>query len=227
MVMENTTGLPAPKTDARYTRGEERLNYLSHAAGALFGLAVLIFGVVKSAETSKAFGILASVIYGIGMTVCYTVSAVYHGLPQNAGKNVLRVVDHCTIYLLIMGTYAGIFLAGVLPHSFAAAVSVLAVEAGLGVLAVTLTAAGMKRFAVWSMICYILMGWCMIVIPHVVIAAISLPGFLWVLAGGIAYTLGSVLYGIGKKKRYIHGVFHLCCLAGSVLQFVAFAVYCF
>jgi hemolysin III len=230
---ELTQLITAPDADAakspapRYTKGEERLNLYSHALGALFGVAVLILGIVKSVESAKPFGVLASILYALGMIVCYTISAVYHGLGENTGKKVLRVIDHCTIYLLIMGTYIGLFLTGILPVSLPATIAILSIQLGLGTLAIVLTAVNMKRFVVLSMICYIVMGWCVIAIPHIVITALTLNGFLWILFGGIAYTLGSVLYVIGKKKRYVHGVFHLFCLLGSVLQFVGFIVYCF
>ncbi|MCL2062411.1 MAG: hemolysin III family protein [Firmicutes bacterium] len=227
--MEKTIRLPLQKKEAaRYTKGEEIFNTLTHAAGAAFGVFVLVFGILRAVLSGANVGVIAAAaVYGACMIVTYVVSAVYHALKPNTGKRVLRVIDHCAIYLLIMGTYTGIVVAGILPVSPAAALAILLIQWIAGALAITLTAVNMKKFVVFSMLCYILLGWCIIAIPHIVLAGIGLKGFLWLLFGGIAYTAGSVLYVIGRKKRYVHGVFHLFCLLGSVLQFICFAVYCF
>ncbi|MCL2751470.1 MAG: hemolysin III family protein [Firmicutes bacterium] len=218
---QNRTGLHD------YTKGEEILNVISHATGALFGIFVLVFGILLSLKHNKPIGIPATVIYAFGMIFTYTVSSVYHGLSPNAGKRVLRVIDHCTIYLLIAGTYTGIMLTGMSENAPVVTAVILSVEWVVGILAITLTAVDMKKYAVFSMICYIGLGWCIAVVPRAVIASLGIGGLIWLLCGGIAYTIGSVLYAAGHKKRYAHGVFHLFCLLGSVLQFVAFALFCF
>ena len=226
--MEEAAVLPIQPQIAkpRYTKGEEVLNVLTHAAGAAFGVFVLVYGIIRTASTANAGFIAAAIAAGVCMIITYAVSAVYHALKPNRAKGVLRVIDHCTIYLLIMGTYAGIMVIGILPVFRTAGLTVLMIQWTVGALAIILTAVNMKKFAVFSMICYIVLGWCIMAIPHLVIRAVGLNAFLWFLGGGLAYTAGSVLYAIGRKKRYIHGVFHIFCLLGSVLLFTGYAVYC-
>jgi len=95
----------------------------------------------------------------------------------------------------------------------------------LAAMAATFTAIDLKKYSVLSMVCYIGMGWCIVIAADIAIAAIPLPGLLWLLGGGIAYTIGAILYGIGKKKRYMHTVFHLFTLVGSMMQFVCILWY--
>ena len=155
----------------------------------------------------------------------FTVSSVYHGLPVGNAKRVMRIIDHCDIYFLIAGTYTPILLVGIRPLNPALAWSIFGVEWALTAIAVTLNAIDLKRFEKVSMVCYIGMGWCVIAVLKLTIDAMTMPGFLLLLAGGIAYTIGAVLYGIGKKVRYMHSVFHVLVLAGSVLQFLAILLY--
>jgi len=226
--MENTEK-PAPEPAEltglhQYTKGEEILNVLTHGAGVLFGIFVLIYGIVKSVSAGKEFGILAAFLFSLGIIATYGVSAVYHALKPNKAKRVLRVIDHCTIYLLIAGSYSGIILAGILDYAPVASFIVLALQWGLGALAIILTAVDMKKFRIFSFICYIVLGWMIIVIPHILLGALGLAAFLWLLFGGVAYTIGSVLYAAGRKKKYMHGIFHIFTLLGTVLHFVCFAL---
>ena len=135
-------------------------------------------------------------------------------------KKVFRVLDHCTIYFLISGTYTPIALSAIREYDPVAGWIIFGIQWGLTALAVTLTAIDMEKFNVFSMCCYVIMGWCVIVVPHIAIGALSLTGFLFVLIGGVLYTIGAVIYGIGKKLRYMHSVFHLFVFAGSLVQFL-------
>ncbi|MCL2796793.1 MAG: hemolysin III family protein [Firmicutes bacterium] len=216
--------LPARKF---YTAGEEILNVITHAFGTLFGVFIIVFGTVRSLLVGNALGIPGAIAFGACMMVTYGISSVYHALPPRLlAKRVLRVIDHCTVYLLIMGTYTALMLACVYQYSPATAIVLLVLEWAVGALAITLTAANMKKFRAFSMVCYIALGWCVIAVPHIIIGAIGVGGFMWLLFGGVAYTVGSVLYGVGRKKRYVHGVFHFFCLMGSAFQFVCFAAFC-
>lgn len=215
-----------PSTLPDYTRGEENFNFISHIVGAAVGVAVLVLCVVKSVRNSNPWGLGSSIFYGITMILLYTVSTLYHGLRPLKAKKVFQVLDHCTIYLLIVGTYTPILLSAVRPINPAAAYSLLAVEFAVGITAAVFTAIDMRKYRVLSMICYIVLGWCAVFILPIAIEAVTLPGFMYLLAGGIVYTIGSVLYGIGKKRRYMHSVFHLFCLGGSLLQFVCVYFYC-
>jgi len=159
------------------------------------------------------------------MILLYTVSSVYHGLHHPTAKKVMQVIDHCTIYLLIGGTYTPILLSAIRPVSSGWAWTLFGIVWGLAAMAATFTAIDLKKYSVLSMVCYIGMGWCIVIAADIAIAAIPLPGLLWLLGGGIAYTIGAILYGIGKKKRYMHTVFHLFTLVGSMMQFVCILWY--
>ena len=205
-----------------YTKGEEWLNMLSHAAGAAFGVIALVLCLLRS---SDPWGAVSSAVYGGSMILLYTVSAVYHGLPRNVGKKVMQIIDHCTIYALIAGTYTPIVLCSIRRVSPGWGWTLFGIVWGFAVMATVFTAIDLKKYSKLSMICYIGMGWCIVLAAKTAVEAIPLPGLLWLLGGGVAYTVGAVLYGVGKKKRYVHGVFHLFVLLGSALQFVC--IYCY
>lgn len=203
-----------------YTRGEEIFNSVSHIVGAGFGVIALIACLVVSVLHQSTWGIVGGAIYGGSLVVLYTVSSVYHGLPKSMGKKVMQVIDHCAVYLLIAGTYTPILLTAVRRVSPVWCWTLFAIVWGLTAMATVFTAIDLKKYAVLSMACYIGMGWCIVLGGRTVIDAIALPGFLWLLAGGISYTVGAVLYGVGKKRRWMHSVFHLFVVAGSIMQFI-------
>ena len=208
-----------------YTRGEEIFNSASHIVGAGFGLIALITCVAVSLLHKNTWGLVGSVIYGCSLIILYTISSVYHGLPHNMGKKVMQVIDHCAVYLLIAGTYTPILLTAVRPVSPMWCWILFAIVWGLAVLATVLTAIDLKRYSVFSMACYIGMGWCIVLSGKTILDALPLPGLLWLVAGGVSYTVGAVLYGIGKKHRWMHSVFHLFVVAGSILQFICILFY--
>lgn len=128
------------------------------------------------------------------------------------------MLDHCTIYVFIAGTYTPVMLVSLRPVHPGWAWGILGAVWGLAVLAIVLNAIDLKTFKVFSMVCYIGMGWCVILGIKPVMEVLASPG-LWLLVwGGVAYTVGAVLYGMGKKRRYMHSVFHVFCLIGSLLQ---------
>ena len=208
-----------------YTRGEEIFNSVSHIVGAAFGIIALVACLVVSILHQNTWGIVGSAIYGGSLIVLYTISSVYHGLPRNTGKKVLQVIDHCAVYLLIAGTYTPILFTAVRSVSPIWCWVLFAIVWGLTAMATVFTAIDLKKYAVFSMICYIGMGWCIVLAGKTIIEALPLPGLLWLLAGGISYTIGAVLYGVGKKHRYMHSVFHLFVVAGSIMQFICIVFY--
>lgn len=208
-----------------YTLGEEIFNTVSHIVGAVFGLFALIVCVIISAMHHNPWAIVGSAIYGASLVLLYTVSSVYHGLRHPMAKKVMQVIDHCTIYLLICGTYTVILLCSIRPVSPGWAWTLFGIVWGLAAMAAVFTAIDLKRFSTLSMICYIGMGWCIVLAADTAIKAIPLPGLLWLLAGGISYTVGAILYNVGKKHRYMHSVFHLFVVLGSVLQFFCIVGY--
>ena len=208
-----------------YTRSEEIMNMVTHIVGGGIGVIVLILGVVLSARRRDAWSVVSVCIYGLTMIWLYTMSSVYHGLRPGRAKKVLQVLDHCTIYALIAGTYTPILLAGIRPQHSILAWVFFGLEWGLLALATTLTAIDLKKYTVLSMVCYIGMGWMIILALPQTVDAMTRAGFYWLLSGGIAYTVGAILYGIGSKRRWFHSVFHLFVLLGSILQAVAILGY--
>ncbi|MBR5501904.1 MAG: hemolysin III family protein [Oscillospiraceae bacterium] len=205
-----------------YTRGEEIFNMVSHIVGGAFAIAALVLCLVFSHD---GWGIAGSLAFGISLILQYCMSSIYHGLYPNMGKKVMQVLDHCTIYFLIAGTYTPVLLCAVRPLDAKTAWILFAVVWGCAAVATVFTAIDLEKYNVMSMICYIGMGWCIIVAVKTVIAAIGRTGFWLLLAGGIAYTVGAVLYGIGSRVRYMHSVFHLFVLAGSFLHFLCILLY--
>ena len=208
-----------------YTKGEELANTLSHSLGFLFGIVALILCVTAALDSGIRFGVTSALIYGCALLSVYATSSIYHALPRTHTKQIMRVVDHCMIYFLIAGTYTPIVMCAILPRFPGVAAALLCVVWGCAALAILFTAIDLKKYSAFSMICYICMGWCILPAANYAIVALTLPGFLWVLYGGIAYTVGAILYGIGKKKRYMHSLFHMFVVLGSILQFTGILLY--
>ena len=208
-----------------YSRGEEIMNMVTHIVGGGIGVLVLVLCVLKAAMKGDVYGVVGSAIYGGSMVALYAMSSIYHGLRPGMGKKVLQVLDHCTIYFLIAGTYTVLALSPLREYSPWLGWGMLVFQWGMTALAVTLTAIDLKKYNVFSMICYIGMGWA--ILPFLGIARQSLgeTGFFCLLVGGIVYTVGAVLYGIGSKKRWFHSVFHISVVLGSVLQALAIITY--
>ncbi len=198
---------------------------VSHIVGGAFGIIVLVISVIFSALYRDAWAVVGSSIYGASMIMLYTMSSVYHGLKNGMAKKVLQVIDHCTIYFLIAGTYTPILLCAMRRAYPVIAWVVFGIEWGLTALAATLTAIDLKKYSKFSFACYIGMGWCIIAAIVPTIKALTLSGFLWVLAGGIAYSLGAVFYSVGRNVRYMHSVFHIFVVLGSILQFIGIFFY--
>ncbi|MBQ7886823.1 MAG: hemolysin III family protein [Clostridia bacterium] len=213
------------RTLPTYTRGEEMFNMVSHIVGGAIGVAALVLCIIVSAVHHNGYGLAGSIVYGVSMITLYTMSSVYHGLREGTAKRVMQVLDHCTIYLLIAGTYTPILLSAMRPIDPVASWVLLGVVWGLSAVAITLTAIDLKKYAVFSMICYIGMGWCIVFKIPLLIQAVTWGGFWLILLGGVCYTVGAVLYGLGRTRKYMHSVFHLFVVAGSVLHLLAILIY--
>ncbi len=208
-----------------YSRGEEIMNMVTHIVGGALGVVVLTLCIIFAALRGNVAGILTSIVYGCSMILTFTISAVYHGLRPHTAKKVLQVLDHCTIYSLIAGTYTVLSLSAIAPRYPLLGWGLFVFEWALTALATTLTAIDLKKYSVFSMICYIGMGWAVTPFWRQTADVLTLPGFLLLLWGGIAYTLGSILYGLGKRKKWMHSVFHIFVLLGAFLQFLAILLY--
>lgn len=200
-------------------------NMISHIVGGGLGVIVLLLCLWKGIAARSAWAIVSSVIYGVSFIQLYTISSVYHGLRPGTAKKVLQVIDHCSIYFFIAGTYTPVLLCLMRPVYPGWAWSLFGVVWGLAGLATVFTAIDLKKYAVLSMVCYIGMGWCVIAAIKQLLAVMPLPGLVLMLLGGITYTIGAVLYGLGKKHRYMHSVFHFFVLGGSAFQALSILLY--
>jgi len=201
-----------------YTKGEELTNMISHIVGGAIGIIVLIAGILISARKNNPWGIVCSAIYGMSFIQLYAISSIYHGLRPGMAKKILQAIDHCSIYLFIAGSYTPVLLCAMRPAYPGWAWTLFGLVWGIAALATTFTAIDLKKFAVFSMICYIGMGWCVVLAVKPILSVVPRAGLLLLLFGGIAYTIGAVIYGLGKRKRYMHSLFHLFVVVGSILQ---------
>lgn len=208
-----------------YSQGEELMNMITHIVGGALGIVVLLSCVIQAALRNNFFGILSCTIYGTTFITMFTISSVYHGLAPGMGKKVMQVIDHCTIYFLIAGTYSAVVLSAIRPLYPALGWGLFIFEWALAILAAILTAIDLKKYEVFSMICYIGMGWAVIPFWKQTFLALTKPGFLLLLIGGIAYTIGAVLYGIGSKHKWMHSIFHIFVVLGALLQYFAVFFY--
>ena len=212
------------KSLPNFTKGEEIFNAVTHIVGGAFGVIFLIIGVVFAHIYCDWVGILSMYIYGFCMIITYTMSAIYHFLRPNRAKKVFRIFDHLSIFLLIAGSYTPFCLITLAPEPILG-YGLFAVVWSLSILGIVLNAVNMYKWKVISMILYIAIGWSIIVVIVPLLRHLELAGMWWLLGGGIAYTVGAIFFAFGSKVRYIHSVWHLFVLLGSILQFVSILFY--
>ena len=208
-----------------YSRGEEIMNMVTHIAGGALGIFSLVYCLLRTVPSGNPLAVATTLLYSLCMILLYTVSSVYHGLIPSTGKKVLQIIDHCTIYLLIAGTYTPIALIALAKPYPILGWGMTLFQWTLAAVAITLTAIDLKKYNVFSMVCYIGMGWAILPFLSQTEQVLTRPGFLFLLAGGIAYTVGAVLYGVGSKKKWFHSVFHIFVVLGSALQLMAILGY--
>lgn len=208
-----------------YTRGEEIFNMVSHIVGGGVGVATLALCVIVAALKGSVIGIICGSVFGVSMILLYTMSSVYHGLTTHISKLVFQIIDHCTIYFLIAGTYTPFLLCALVKSYPVQAWLTFCVVWGTTVVAVVLNAIDLKKYKVFSMISYVVVGWAILPSVTLMFEVLGAWGFGLLLCGGILYTLGVLFYSFGKKVRYFHSVFHLFVLAGSILHSLSVILY--
>jgi len=209
----------------RYTRGEEIFNMTTHIVGGGLGLVALIACVIVAAFNQNVLGVVSGIIYGASVILLFTMSSIYHGLKIGLPKRVFRILDHCTIYILIAGTYTPILLNRFREAYPFDAWLIFGVVWGLAILGITLNAINLRRFIVFSLFCYLFMGWIVMFRFNLMLSVLGVPFFVLLLAGGVAYTLGVIFYVLGRRKKFMHSVFHIFVNVGSVLHSIAIVIY--
>ena len=204
-----------------YSIGEEIANSITHGIGALLAVAALVISIVKSVTDGGGVLLCAALLYGIALVIEYTMSTLYHALTAPKAKRVFKVLDHSGIYLLIAGTYS--------PYCLVT----LWNEGGLwlAIFVWVVSLAGIAVEAFWtyrprwiSAALYVLLGWSIVMYVPTLYALMEPAGFWLLLAGGLAYTVGAVFY-IFKRVKYLHTVFHVFVLGGSVCQFLSIVLF--
>lgn len=206
----------------KYSLGEEIMSAVTHGVGALLSIAALVLCVIFSAINGPVLSVVSSAIYGSTLIILYTMSTLYHSLKINNAKRIFRIIDHCSIYLLIAGTYTPYTLL-VLPKNVGIPLFILIWS--IAILGIVLNSINLKKFKVISFISYLILGWAIIFAFKPLIDNLSTGGLIFLIAGGICYTVGCIFYGFGKKLKYMHSIFHLFVLAGSVLHFFSILLY--
>ena len=209
-----------------YTKGEEIFNMTSHIVGGVLGIVAIVLCIIFASIHHNAYGIVSSAIFGTTMILLYTMSSIYHGLsPKLKAKKVFQILDHCSIFLLIAGSYTPFALCTLREYNANVGWTIFTIVWVMAIIGITLNSIDLKRYKVFSMICYLAMGWCIIFKGKILPSLLGKEGFFLLLGGGIIYTIGAVLYGLGKKHKYIHSIFHICIVLGSLAHFLCILLF--
>lgn len=207
-----------------YSKGEEIFNAVTHAVGIIFGVVICFLCWQKATNTT---GYIGAVIYGVSIIILYTGSTVYHAVTPSLIKKFFRVVDHAVIYVLIAGTSITIMVIGVLPYNKIFAQIMIALSLVITIVGTALTYIDQEKFKTVQMVLYMVLGWMCIVLIYPLYKYNKHPLLLimFVLLGGVIYTVGTTFLALGKKKKYFHGIFHIFVLAGTVIHFLGIYFY--
>jgi hemolysin III len=209
-----------------YTKGEEIFNMVSHILGSVLGIVAIVLCSVFAAIHKNPYGVVSGVIYGISLVLLYTMSSVYHGLSKNLfAKRVFQVLDHCTIFVLIAGCYTPFALCTLREYNVALGWSIFGIIWLMAIIGIVLNSIDLKKYKIFSMICYLAMGWCIVLKINVLPKLLGTAGFVLLAVGGIIYTIGAVLYGLGKKHKWVHSWFHVAVFLGSLIHFLCILLY--
>ena len=203
--------------------GEEIANAVSHGVGTLLAIAATVVLIVKASFHSTAIGVVSACLYGATMILLYCFSTLYHSLTNKKAKRVFQVFDHCSIFLLILGTYIPVSLTLV---GGAIGWTLFGIIAGLTVIGIVFNSINLVKWHKLSLVLYILMGWTVIGFGRTVLSAIPKEGLMWLLAGGILYTFGIIFY-VMKRKKYMHFIWHLFVLGGTIMHYIFTLLYCY
>ncbi|MDO4743230.1 MAG: hemolysin III family protein [bacterium] len=204
------------------TIGEEIANAVSHGTGALLALVGSAVLIPYAAHKSTTLATVSVSVFCLSMLILYLFSTLYHSLPNNKAKSVFRIFDHCSIFILIFGTYTPVslcILKGVVGYSL------LIFNLTLGTIGIVLNSINLNKWNKISQIMYALMGWSVAAVAPLVIKIIGLRDLILLFTGGVFYTVGIIFYR-AKKPRYMHFIWHLFVLVGSLLHYFFIMFHC-
>ena len=211
------TASEAPK----YTLGEELFNSISHGVGVLLSIAALVLLIIFAAIDGSGYKLASGIVYGISLILLYSMSMVYHIVQGKKGKAVMRIFDHCSIFILIAGTYTP-YLLTILDKKMGWIM--FGIIWGMAIIGIVMNSINLEKFKKISLICYIIMGWAIVFTIRPIINGVPFMGVLLLLIGGIVYTAGIIFY-IMKKYRYMHSIWHLFVLGGSVCHYLSIQLF--
>ena len=211
--MEETVKIK--KREKRYTLGEEIFNSVTHGVGALLSVAGTVVLIVLAAKYNDAWAVVGSAIFGASLIILYTMSTLYHAITNDRAKAFFRIMDHNTIFFLIAGTYTPITL---VPIRGVLGWVLFGVVWGAAILGIVLNSIDLEKFRKPSVVCYIIMGWVIVIAVKSMLENVDQLSLWFLLIGGIFYTVGVIFYAV-KKVRYFHSVWHLFTIAGSVFHY--------
>lgn len=207
-------------TIPKYTLKEELINAISHGIGGCLAIAGLILLIVKSNNSKE---VITSIIFGITMINLYTISCIYHSVSAKLkAKKVLRIIDHCNVFALVLGTYTPIAILGIGNKIGWILLIIVAIIISIGI---TLSCINIDKYILLEVICHLLNGWSIIIGFNILLNNICKTGVILLIAGGISYSIGAIIYRIGSKVKYMHSIFHFFCLVGTILHFFTIYLY--
>ena len=208
--------------EKKYTPAEEKWNILTHGIGLGFAIAGVLALFYKSYQLQSAKAFISFLIYGIGLITMFLASTLYHSAKNPEKRSRLNVFDHSAIYLTIAGSYTPISLLNLPPIW---GISVLVCVWLIAVTGIILKFFFIGSFPKLSTVMYVLMGWVIVIAIRPLISSMATAGLVWLLAGGLAYTFGAILYQI-KSLKFNHAIFHICVLLGAFCHYIVIYYYC-
>ncbi len=204
-----------------YTVGEEIFNSVTHGVGTILALLGTGALVTIAAYESDWVGVVSASLFGFGMVLLYCMSTLYHAFPSPKLKRFFRIMDHCSIFILITTTYSPFTL--VLLRGNTVAFIIFWVLWACSIIGILLKVFALKRFEKLSLVLYVIMGWAAVLLMPDIARNLPLPGIILLIAGGLSYTGGIVFYSINKK--FMHSIWHLFVLGGNILHYLCIAIY--
>lgn len=208
------------KLNKRYTLGEEIFNSVSHGVGSCLAIAGTVVLIILCVIYSNAWSVVSASIYGATLIILYTMSTLYHAITNENAKKFFRIMDHDTIFLLIAGTYTPFTL--VTLHGALGWV-LFGIVWGAAVIGIVLNSIDLEKFRKPSVVCYVLMGWVIIIAVKPMMNAMPKISLVFLLLGGVFYTVGIIFYAL-KKVKWFHSVWHLFTVSGSIFHYFSILI---
>lgn len=205
-----------------YTLCEELVNSISHGVAAAFSIWGLVMLIIKASKVG-AMAVTTVTLFGTTMILLYTISCIYHALsPRITGKKVMRVIDQCNVFLLVFGTIIPIALVGMKGICGWIYFGIVGFITLLGII---FSAIDVEKNEKIEVVCHLVNGWSAVLFIKPLIAGVGVTGLILIILGGVMYSIGALLYGLGSTKKYMHSVFHFFCIFGTIFHYIAIYLY--